>query len=258
MKFGRFEHKGKAVYSVVEEGIVYAVRGSIFEEWEKKEAIGRFDELRALVPCEPTKVFGLGLNWKKPGRELQPAPGLFLKPHTALVGNGDPIVVPWMSELVVHEPEMAIVIGKKAKNVPVDQAAEYVFGYTCANDVTARDIQQTDRLRAGRSKIFDTFCPLGPVIATDIDGNDLALSARVNGELGPSGRTSELQFDVEEIVSFISCVVTLLPGDVILSAAPGVGEVKPGDVVEIEVENIGVLRNPVVASTSGPVRWKRS
>ncbi len=260
MKFGRFEHKGNAAYGVVEEGIVYAVKGSIFGEWEKQGAIGRFDELKALVPCEPEKVLGIGPNYRRPEREFpDQEPQIFIKPMTSLIGDGDPIIYPWMSEWVVPESELAVVIGRKAKNVPVDRALEYVFGYTCANDVTAKDLMRKERLMAGRSKIFDSFCPLGPVIATDIDGNDLALGARVNGQVVSSSRTSKMVWKVEEVVSFISCVMTLVPGDAILLANPtALPDVKAGDVVEVEIEGIGVLRNPVVASTDRPVCWEKS
>jgi 2-keto-4-pentenoate hydratase/2-oxohepta-3-ene-1,7-dioic acid hydratase in catechol pathway len=161
-----------------------------------------------------------------------------------------------MTQDLIHEPELAVVIGSTARNVPVDQALDYVWGYTCANDVTARDLFTRERVMAGRSKMFDSFCPLGPLVATGIDGNNLSLCARVNGKLIVSGHTSQMHWRVEEVVSFISCVITLQPGDVILMAAPGVGVLEPGDVVEVEIESIGVLTNPVLPSVEQPVSWQ--
>jgi 2-keto-4-pentenoate hydratase/2-oxohepta-3-ene-1,7-dioic acid hydratase in catechol pathway len=190
------------------------------------------------------------------GRTPDKEPQFFFKAHSTLVGPEDPIVLPWMSEEVVHEPELAIVIGTRAKNVSVDRALGHVLGYTCANDVTARDFQQKDRLATGRTKNFDTFCPLGPLIVSALDPEDLEVCARINGRLGCCGRTSQLIWTVPELVSFLSCVMTLLPGDVVLTAAPGIDALHPGDVAEVEIEGIGVLRNPVVASKDRPVRWQ--
>jgi 2-keto-4-pentenoate hydratase/2-oxohepta-3-ene-1,7-dioic acid hydratase in catechol pathway len=257
MKIGRFEEHGKPVYGVTDGDAVWAAGGSIFEHPEKGRLIGHISELKALVPCEPTKILAIGRNYRRPDIEFQvEAPQVFLKPLTTLAGDGDPIIYPWMSERVIYEPELAVVIGKRTKNVPVDQVLDHVLGYTCANDVTAKDLNLADRLGAGRAKIFDTFCPLGPVIATGIDGNDLAICGRINDQPGPSSRTSQMIHRVEEVVSFISCATTLLPGDIILLATPGTGEVHPGDVVEVEIEGIGVLRNQVVASDCEPIRWQ--
>jgi len=269
MRVGRFEVHGKPVFGLIEGDTVWAAEGSVFESPEKESlrfpscrkgrVIGRFSELKALVPCEPTKILAIGRNYRRADIDIQAEPPqVFMKPLTTLVGGGDPIVYPWMSQRVIYEPELAVVMGKRTRNVPVDRVLDHVFGYTCANDVTAKDLNVSDRLGAGRAKIFDTFCPLGPVIATGIDGNDLAICGRLNGQPGPSSRTSHMIRRVEEVVSFISCVTTLLPGDVVLFATPGTQEVHPDDVVEVEIEGIGVLRNPVVASASGPVRWQLS
>jgi 2-keto-4-pentenoate hydratase/2-oxohepta-3-ene-1,7-dioic acid hydratase in catechol pathway len=258
MRFGRFIHQEQAVYGVVEHGIVYAVEGSVFHRPQRREAIGRVDELRSLVPCEPQKVLAIGPNFQHPGAPFpDQEPQIFIKPGTSLIGSGDPIRYPWMSEDVIHEPELAVVMGRKAKNVPVDRALDCVCGYTCANDVTARDFFAKDRVVAGRSKIFDSFCPLGPLVVTGIDGNDLSICARVNGQVQVTGHTSQMKWRVEEVVSFISCVATLLPGDVILMAAPGIGALGPGDIVEVEIEGIGVLTNPVSPSEDRPVRWQQ-
>ena len=256
MKFGRFIHEGRAVYGMVEEGMVYVKEGSIFEEPRKGEAIGLYKDLEVSLPCEPTKVVGIARNYRSTGKN-DPAPQFFFASRNTWIASGESIVLPWMSESVGHEPELAVVMGKQAKNVPVDRALDYVLGYTCANDVTERHFFRKDRVGAGRSKSFDTFCPLGPVIAAGIDGNDLAICARVNDKLEVSSRTSQMVFKVEEVVSFLSCVMTLFPGDVIMMSAPGITALNPGDVVEIEIEGIGILRNPVEATTYKPVRWRK-
>ncbi len=259
MKLGRFEITGQAVYGLVDGDRVWAAKGSVFGEHAKGKLLGRLATLKTLVPCEPTKILAIGRNFPRSDIEiLQEDPQVFLKPLTSLIAIGDPIIYPWMSQRVIYEPELAVVIGQKTKNVPADVALDHVLGYTCANDVTAKDLNLKDRLGAGRAKIFDSFCPLGPLIALAVDGNDLAISANLNGELGPSSRTSNMIWKVEEVVSFISCLTTLLPGDIILLGTPGTGTLRPGDVVEVEIEGIGVLRNPVAASGSSSVRWRRT
>jgi 2-keto-4-pentenoate hydratase/2-oxohepta-3-ene-1,7-dioic acid hydratase in catechol pathway len=257
--FGRFNDKGKPVYGLIEGDTVWAVKGSIFARPEKGRIIGQWGQLKALPPCEPTKILAIGWNYSRPDIEVGvEAPQMFLKPLTALIGNRDPIVYPWMSKRVVYAPELAVVISRKAKDIPVDKAPDFILGYTCANDIAAQDLSQTDRLHTGRPKIFDTFCPLGPVIAMEVDGNDLAICGRLNGQLGPSSHTSKMIRRVEEIVSFASCVTTLLPGDVILLGSPGMGAMYPDDIVEVEIEGIGILRNPVAAQENRPVRWQGS
>jgi len=212
------------------------------------------DGVRLLAPVIPrSKVVGVGRNYAAHATELgntvPTTPLLFLKPNTSVIGPDDPIVLPPYSEEVHHEAELAVVIGKITKNVTPERALAHVFGYTAANDVTARDVQRTDG-QWTRAKGFDTSCPLGPWIVTDLATDDLGVVARVNGETRQDGRTTELVFDVAHLISFISEVFTLLPGDVILTGTPaGVGPVVHGDIVEIEVEEIGVLRNPVIRRT---------
>jgi len=215
------------------------------------ERIPLTDSVRLLAPVIPrSKVVGVGRNYADHAAELGNAvpttPLLFLKPNTSVIGPDDPIVLPPYSDEVHHEAELAVVIGKITKNVTPERALEHVFGYTVANDVTARDVQRTDG-QWTRAKGFDSSCPLGPYIVTDLDTDDLAVTARVNDEARQDGRTSQMVFDVAHLVSFISEVFTLLPGDVILTGTPaGVGPIVHGDVVEVEVEDIGVLRNPVI------------
>jgi 2-keto-4-pentenoate hydratase/2-oxohepta-3-ene-1,7-dioic acid hydratase in catechol pathway len=209
------------------------------------------DGVRLLAPVIPrSKIVGVGRNYAEHAAELgnvvPTSPLLFFKPNTSVIGPDDPIVLPEWSEQVEHEAELAVVIGKVTRNIAPEDAPTKVFGYTVANDVTARDVQRTDGQWA-RAKGFDSSCPLGPWIVPDLDVDDLAVRARVNGEPRQDGRTSQLVFDVAYLVSYISEAFTLLPGDVILTGTPaGVGRLDERDVVEAEVEGIGVLRNPVV------------
>jgi 2-keto-4-pentenoate hydratase/2-oxohepta-3-ene-1,7-dioic acid hydratase in catechol pathway len=198
----------------------------------------------------PSKIVGLGLNYrdhaKEMGLRIPDEPRIFLKPPTALAGPDDPIVYPPQSLRVDHEAELAIVMKRRCRNVPPERARQYVLGYTCLNDVTARDLQQRDGLPS-RAKAFDTFCPIGPCVATDIDPNAVAIEAYVNGEIRQSSNTRELIFPVEEIVARVSAVMTLLPGDLIATGTPpGVGPLRPGDRVQVRIEGIGSLCNLVV------------
>ena len=209
------------------------------------------DGVRLLAPVIPrSKIVGVGRNYAEHaaelGNELPTSPLLFLKPNTAVIGPDDPIVLPDWSEEVSYEAELAVVIGKVTRNVSAEEALTKVFGYTVANDVTARDVQRADS-QWTRAKGFDSSCPLGPWIVPGLDVDDLAVRARVNGETRQDGSTSQMVFDVAYLVAYISEVFTLLPGDVILTGTPaGVGQIVERDVVEAEVEQIGVLRNPVV------------
>jgi len=209
------------------------------------------DDVRLLAPVIPrSKIVGVGRNYAdqvaEMGNELPVEPLLFLKPNTTIIGPDDPIVLPaWTSE-VSYEAELAVVIGKVTKNVSPERALDQVFGYTVANDVTARDAQRTDGQWA-RAKGFDTSCPIGPWIVPGLDVEDLAVRSRVDGQPRQDGRTSQMIFDVAHLISYISEAFTLLPGDVILTGTPaGVGPIEHGQVVEVEVEEIGVLRNPVL------------
>ena len=212
-----------------------------------------FDDARLLAPVIPrSKVVGIGKNYadhvaEMGGGEPPSEPLVFLKPNTSVVGPGDPIVLPRQSSNVHYEGELAVVIGRICKDVPPERVAEVVFGYTCANDVTARDLQSSDA-QWSRAKGFDTFCPLGPWIETELDHRDLSLRTRVDGETVQDSRTSLLIHDVVTLVSYVSSVFTLLPGDVILTGTPaGVGRIVAGQRVEVEIEGIGTLANPVVS-----------
>ena len=211
--------------------------------------VARVEEVDLLAPVQPSKIVAVGRNYRahaaEMNAELPSEPLLFLKPPSAVIGPGETILLPSMSSRVDYEAELAVVIGRRAKDVPWNTALTYIFGCTAANDVTARDLQRTDG-QWTRAKGFDTFCPIGPWIVTNLDTASVAVRARVNGEVRQDGRTRDLIFDVPYLVSYISKVMTLEPGDVILTGTPaGVGPLDAGDVVEVEIDGVGVLRNPV-------------
>jgi 2-keto-4-pentenoate hydratase/2-oxohepta-3-ene-1,7-dioic acid hydratase in catechol pathway len=210
------------------------------------------DSVKLLAPVIPrSKVVCVGKNYADHAKEMDSAvpeqPVIFIKPNTSVIGPDDAIVWPSMSKKVDHEAELAIVIGKICKDVPKERVQDVIFGYTIGNDVTARDLQKVDG-QWSRAKGFDTFCPLGPWIETDLDPRDLAISAEVDGELRQNDRTSSMIFDIPTIIHFITQVYTLLPGDVILTGTPaGVGVVPVGSTVSVTIEKIGTLSNRAVA-----------
>jgi len=197
----------------------------------------------------PTKIIAIGLNYldhaKELNMEIPKYPLIFMKPPTAVIGDREIIIYPPQTQELHYEGELGIVIGKKARNISIEAAKQYIAGYTCANDVTARDLQRLDG-QWTRSKSFDTFCPLGPRIVKDIDPTNLAITTRVNSVTKQNSNTNQMIFNAYKLVSFISAIMTLLPGDVISTGTPpGVGELQVGDVVEVEIEGIGILRNTV-------------
>jgi 2-keto-4-pentenoate hydratase/2-oxohepta-3-ene-1,7-dioic acid hydratase in catechol pathway len=204
------------------------------------------EDVELLAPCQPSKIVCVGLNYTKHARELKmelpTEPILFLKPPSAVLAPGKEIVYPPSSQQMDYEGELAVVMGKRCKSVPVAEAEKYILGYTCFNDVTARDLQRKDG-QWTRAKSFDTFAPFGPWIAK-IDPSNAAIQTRVNGEVKQKSSTSDLIFGVPKLVEFISGIMTLEPGDVIATGTPpGVGPLQKGDEVEVEIEGIGVLRN---------------
>jgi 2-keto-4-pentenoate hydratase/2-oxohepta-3-ene-1,7-dioic acid hydratase in catechol pathway len=209
------------------------------------------DDARLLAPVIPrSKVIGIGRNYAEHaaelGNEVPAEPLVFLKPNTSVIGPGDPIPLPVQSRDVHYEGELAVVIGRICRDVPVARVPEVILGYTCANDVTARDLQRADG-QWWRAKGSDGFCPLGPYLATDLDAADLRITTRLDGVTVQDGRTSQMVRDVATLVAFVSAAMTLLPGDVILTGTPaGVGPMSAGQRVEVEIEGIGVLSNPVV------------
>ncbi len=237
--------------SVEPEGIRLHL-GSPFVAWEPTETVVGWEQARLLAPVIPTKIVAVGRNYVDHADELgNPVPEeplIFLKPPTSVIGPLQSIRIPQESKNVHHEAELAVVVGKVARDVKIEDAGRFIIGYTAANDVTARDLQRAD-VQFTRGKGYDTFCPLGPAIDTDLDPLEgLQVTCRVNGELRQSGSTADMVFGVSELLSYVSHVMTLLPGDVILTGTPaGVGPIEAGDRVEVEIEGIGVLMNPVLA-----------
>ncbi len=207
------------------------------------------NEVKLLAPAVPTKIVAVGLNYRdhaaELGMKLPDEPLLFLKPPSSITGPGGAIKLPEMSRQVEYEAELAVVIKQRCKNVPLARAKEVILGYTCLNDVTARDLQQKD-VQFTRSKSFDTFCPIGPWIETDLDPTDLKIRSILNGEIRQDSSTNQLIYDPFELVSFISRVMTLEAGDIIATGTPvGVGRLSHGDEIAVSIENIGELRNYV-------------
>ncbi len=236
---------------LVVDGVVYALRGDLFspESYRMGERIGQADRVKLLPPIQPGKLVCVGRNYAahaaEHAAEVPSEPMLFLKPPSALIGPGDTIEIPADAGRVDHEAELVIVIGKRARHVSESDALSVVLGYTCANDVSARDYQKKDG-QWGRAKGFDTFCPLGPWINTTLDPFDLAISCKVNGETRQTSRTSMMVFDVRVLIAFITRVMTLEPGDIILTGTPeGVSPLSDGDTVSVTIEGIGTLENPV-------------
>jgi 2-keto-4-pentenoate hydratase/2-oxohepta-3-ene-1,7-dioic acid hydratase in catechol pathway len=250
MRIVRFRVGDRTRYGVLEGTQVIEYSGTPFSGFRRGRRRLPASQVVLLAPVLPSKIVGIYLNYRDHATELGVAvpeePAIFFKPVSALVGPGDPIVYPPQSRRVDYEAELAIVMRRRCRNVPLARVREHVLGYTCLNDVTARDLQRRDRV-LGRAKGFDTFCPLGPCITTDIDANAVRVETYVNGERRQSGSTKELVFPVEDLVARISEIMTLMPGDVIASGTPGgVGPLQPGDRVEIRIEGIGSLINPVV------------
>jgi len=207
-------------------------------------------DLRLVAPMLPSKIIAVGKNYADHAKEMggQPPvnPMIFLKPSTSVIGPDEPITLPWQSEHVEHEAELAVVIGRLCKDVPIERVPEVIFGYTCANDVTARDLQKVDG-QWSRAKGFDSFCPIGPWIETELDLDEAEITCTVNGDVRQRGFAADMVHGVPELVSMISGVMTLLPGDIIITGTPaGVSPIRAGDVVEVTIRGIGTLRNPVI------------
>jgi 2-keto-4-pentenoate hydratase/2-oxohepta-3-ene-1,7-dioic acid hydratase in catechol pathway len=246
----RFRFGDRIATGALDGGDVRVLRGTFFDDpVPTGEAVPAAD-VRLLAPVLPSKVVAVGRNYAdhaaEMGADIPEEPLLFLKPSTAVIGPGDSIAYPAISKRMDYEGELACVVGRLTRRVTSDDAARAILGYTCANDVTLRDLQTTDG-QWTRAKGFDTSCPLGPWVETELDPTDVAVETRVNGEVRQSARTSQLAFDPAEIVAFISTFMTLLPGDVVLTGTPsGVGPLEVGDEVRVDVEGIGTLSNTVV------------
>jgi 2-keto-4-pentenoate hydratase/2-oxohepta-3-ene-1,7-dioic acid hydratase in catechol pathway len=250
MKIVRLLDGKKPEYGILNGDVIDGIEGTPYRQFRYSNHHYNLSEVKLLASCVPSKIVALGLNYKQHGQEmhmnLPEEPLLFLKPSTAVIGPEDEIIYPPSSHRVDYEGELGAVIKTKASHVPVEKAMSYVLGYTCFNDVTARDLQKKDT-QWTRAKGFDTFAAFGPCIETEVDPRDLNIESYINGQLKQKGNTKDLIFNVAQLVSFISNVMTLLPGDVIATGTPeGVGPMQPGDIVEIKIEGIGVLRNKVV------------
>lgn len=249
MRLVRFRFGDRIATGVVERGAVRALAGTFFENPLPSGEEVPLDDVRLLAPVLPSKVVCLGKNYAAHaaefGGEVPEEPLVFLKPSTSVSGPGDPIPLLPISNRVDYEGELAVVIGRIARSVRAEEAFRYILGYTCGNDVTLRDLQKKDDQWA-RAKGFDGSCPLGPWVETELDPIDVHLETRVNGEVRQSASTSDMVFGVATIIEFITEFMTLLPGDVIMTGTPeGVGKLELGDKVEVEVDGIGALMNPV-------------
>ena len=254
MKILRFQQNNKEVFGILKNEVVYEVVSNSQNLFYARSCpeLGKsysLEDVKILPPVYPSKVVCVGLNYQDHAAELDmdlpDEPVLFLKPPTTVIGPADPIIYPPESRQVDYEAELAVIVGQNAHKISVDDASNYIAGYTVLNDVTARDLQQKDG-QWTRAKSFDTFCPLGPWMETDLDPANQRISMRVNGELKQNSNTRNMIFPVEEIFSFISHIMTLNPGDIIATGTPpGVGQLQVGDVAEAAVEGVGTLRNRV-------------
>jgi len=256
MNIYRFRHEGRTLWGVREEDRLRPLRGPLFGPIETGPESVPIGAVRLLAPAEPSKIVAVGRNYVDHAAERQSdlpvEPLLFLKPSTAVIGPFDAIIYPRMSRRVDFEGELALVIGRTATGLGDDEPVEpFILGYTCFNDVTARDLQDKDK-QFTRAKSFDTFAALGPCLATGIDPGNLEIKTFLNGKLRQSSNTRHLIFSVPRLVRFISNVMTLLPGDVITTGTPaGIGPMEPGDRVDVQIEGIGTLSNEVRASAEG-------
>ena len=253
--YARFKANGEVSYGVVEGDTVTKITGSPFQSYNSTNDSYAVSDVKLLSPTNPSKVVAIGLNYKRHlgGRPGPEAPEPFLKASTSVIGNGDEIIIPKaaINEKVKIQPEaeLAVVIGKECKGATQANALDFVFAYTCGNDVSARDWQQND-LQWTRAKSSDTFAPIGPGMTTDLDPTNLQVICRVNGEEKQNQNTSDLLHPLVKIIEYVSAVVTLHVGDVIMTGTPGTpGDIFPGDIVEVEVNEVGVVSNPVVAQS---------
>lgn len=251
MKIVRFQKDKHIAYGLWEGELIREIVGSIYENWQISPVNRNIKEVRLLPPAEPTKIICVGLNFRSHieelGDKIPEFPSHFLKPLTTVIGPDDAIIYPRVAKRVDYEGEMAVIIKKKGKDIPQEEALNYVLGYTCFNDVTERNLTRVQG-QLTRSKGFDTFGSFGPCMATDLDPANLTVRTYLNGKKVQEGWTGEFVFPVPFLIHYISQCMTLLPGDIISTGTPsGVGPMQPGDVVEVLIDGIGTLRNPVKA-----------
>ncbi|MBF8436344.1 fumarylacetoacetate hydrolase family protein [Halanaerobiaceae bacterium Z-7014] len=260
MKILRFKKDERINYGIYENGILKEIKGDLFKEFKISNNTFNLDDVEILSPVEPPNIIAIGLNYQnhatETGHEFPERPVIFLKATTSITGPGSNIIIPAQApDYVDYEAELAVIIGKKAKNIEAAEVDDYILGYTCANDISARDCQLEIDQQWARGKSFDTFCPIGPWIETELEPDNLRIASILNGEIMQESNTADMIFDIRAIVSYCSKNMTLLPGTVILSGTPeGVGMarepevyLKPGDRIEVEIEGIGRLSNDIVA-----------
>lgn len=249
MKLARFTCKKQLLWGKIDEPFIIPLKNDPFKSVKLTQDKIPFNKVKLLIPALPTKIILVGLNYKNHAKELNmkipSEPIIFLKPLTTLIAHNQPIIYPQGVKRLDYEAELALIIKKKCKNIPENDSPEYILGYTCLNDVTARDIQAKDS-QWTRAKSFDTFCPLGPFLDTELNPSNLDIKLYLNNELKQHSSTRNLIFPVNYLVSFISKIMTLFPGDIISTGTPpGVGPMNKKDVVEVEIEGIGRLKNYV-------------
>ncbi|MBC9711598.1 fumarylacetoacetate hydrolase family protein [Streptomyces sp. TRM66268-LWL] len=254
MRIARFSIDGNVAFGAVEEGpegpVLDIIKGIPYADFELSGVKVPLSKVRLLPPVIGNKIVAFGRNYadhaKELGNEVPDAPWAFFKPTTSMVGDGDPIEYPSFSSELHHEAELAVVIGRMCREVPRERVKDVIFGYTCANDITARDVQQREKQWA-RAKGFDSSCPIGPWVETELDPSDLAIQCTVNGEQRQLGSTSQMIHSIEDLIVNITEAMTLLPGDVILTGTPaGVGPLNVGDEVAVTIQGIGTLTNKVI------------
>lgn len=252
MRIVRYQVKGEAPkFGWLLEDKIGEIEGDPFGSFKRKEALLSLSEASLLAPSTPTKIVCVGRNYVEHARELgndvPKVPLIFMKPPSSIIADGAAIILPPQSQQVEHEGELVAVIGKRGRHIPAQEAGQYILGYTVGNDVTARDLQKIDD-QWTRAKGFDTFCCFGPWIDTEFDPSDAVLTCRVNGQMRQMASTRDMVFNVGVLVAYVSSIMTLEPGDLLFTGTPaGVGELKDGDVVEVEIEGLGRLKNPVQA-----------
>ena len=252
MRIVRYQIKNEAPrYGWILENKVGPIEGDIYGEYRRLEAETPLADVKLLAPAQPSKIICIGRNYvehaKEHDAEVPKVPLLFMKPPSSIINPGDTILLPPQSQQVEHEAELVVVIGKRGRHITSEEAQGYVYGYTVGDDVTARDLQRSDG-QWTRAKGFDTFCPFGPWIDTEFDASDAVITCRVSGQPRQMASTRDMVFNVSTLIAFISSVMTLEPGDLIFTGTPaGVSPLKPGDVVEVEIEGLGKLSNPVGA-----------
>jgi len=250
MKYLRFFQNGNTRYGLLEkDNVIREVVGDIFNNHKNAENVHSLSEITFLPPCVPTKIIAVGLNYFDHVNEVQmkipDEPLIFMKPPSTLIAHNDNIIYPKMSKQLDYEAELAVIIKNKIKNIELEDVFENILGYTCFNDITARDLQKKDG-QWTRAKSFDTFAPIGPFISTELNPDNLQIKLYKNGQLMQNSSTGNMIFKVDKIVSFISKIMTLFPGDIIATGTPsGIGQLEAEDKVEVEIEGIGILRNTV-------------